>query len=301
MSSRSRGILARIAVCPKGCKNPATGKLFDVGQGGCDECVRFSRQTVAQQCVIGAKLIEAENERLHAEASSAIPMPTSPNKEAKKLATDAQSILVSMEHASKQAARDISKPKQPIQKGGQGAKKPNRDETEFDLVDETLIETAVVGVEVEIRPSPGMGDGLFTMMRLSKGKRGADYMGHRLFKDGTTAMFCKKTETLLANLPAAERDILLLCNKLDKWSLNVGNKPFAATHIPKFHLRSSVPCQVPKQRWLQRGLCHERIQKTKLQTGLVSAEKPFGFISNLQLLQWIRSQWRLRRGLSRIA
>jgi hypothetical protein len=40
------------------------------------------------------------------------------------------------------------------------------------------------------------------MMRLRKGKRGADYMGHRLFKDGSTAMFCKKTETLSANLPA---------------------------------------------------------------------------------------------------
>ena len=70
MSSRNRGILARVALCPTGCWNPATGKLFDVGHGGCDECVRFSRQTVVQQCVIGARLIEAENERLHADATT---------------------------------------------------------------------------------------------------------------------------------------------------------------------------------------------------------------------------------------
>jgi hypothetical protein len=190
--SSRRGHLARVALCLTGCKNTA-GKLFDIGHGGCNECVKFKRQTVAQQCVIGARLIGAENERLREAAVSAIPMPTSPNKEAKQVAILAQNIHVSMQYAAEKASRDFSKQTQPIQKACQAAKKHGRDPSEFDLEDEKLFETAVVGVEVDIRPSFGMGNGLLIMVRLPKGKRGADYMGHRLFKDGSTAMFCKKT------------------------------------------------------------------------------------------------------------
>ncbi len=158
-------------------------------------------------------------------ASKAIPLPKLPNKEATRVALADQSIHVSMQHQHIQASRVIFvKPKPQKQK-------QKIQQEEFTLDDFTLIQSAVVGVEVDVRPSPGMGEGLFTIANLLKGKRVADYQGHRLFKDGSTAMFCKKTEAFLANLPAYERDILSACLKSDKWSLNVGSKPSALTNI----------------------------------------------------------------------
>ncbi len=119
--SSRRGQLARVALCPTGCKTTA-GRLFDVGKGGCDECYRFASQSVTQQIVTSDRLIKAENQMLRDAASKAIPLPTSPNKEATRVALAAQSIHVSMQHQHIQASRVIfvkpkpQKQKQKIQK-----------------------------------------------------------------------------------------------------------------------------------------------------------------------------------------
>jgi hypothetical protein len=228
MSTNRRGHLARVALCPKGCKATA-GKLFDIGNGGCEECHRFKSLSVVQQGATSARLIEAENRKLQAAAVSALPNPKSPNREATQVVLAAQIMHASSAHEQVQASRALFKapPKLVTHKKAVVV--------QCDLGDDALSETAVVGVEVDVRPSPGMGNGLFSTIALLKGKRVADYMGHRLFKDGSTAMFCKKTESLLAKLPAQERDILLPCNKVDKWSLNVGSKPSALTNIQSYH------------------------------------------------------------------
>jgi hypothetical protein len=77
---------------------------------------------VTQQIVTSDRLIKAENQMLRDAASKAIPLPTSPNKEATRVALAAQSIHVSMQHQHIQASRVIfvkpkpQKQKQKIQK-----------------------------------------------------------------------------------------------------------------------------------------------------------------------------------------
>ena len=138
--------MARVALCPTGCKNTA-GKLFDIGHGGCEECTEFNAQTVAQQGVIGARLIEAENEMLRAAAASAIPLPQSPNKEAKLVAISAQNIHASMLHASLQSSRygpNIVKPLSKV------AMKRRRDNESVECDDEKLgAAAAVLGSHAE--------------------------------------------------------------------------------------------------------------------------------------------------------
>jgi hypothetical protein len=233
MSSR-RGHLARVALCPTGCKNTA-GKLMDIGHGGCDQCVHFNKQGVAEQGVISARLIEAENEVLREAAAIAIPMPTSPNKEANAVVRAGQSFHASLLYEQKQASRlgaagecgdELTAEERKTKEAAElksatknaekdrreretKSKEAHRNESMFDLDPDTesaLKEVSIIGIEVEIRESIGKGRGAFAKVFAKKGKHLARYDGNRVDgATGETKMFCSRMKHLLTKVSPAKK------------------------------------------------------------------------------------------------
>ena len=93
-ASRKR-VAAREPFCPLGCKAPS-GVTHRIGSGSCDDCYKFNSQNVQQQGQTSIRLIAMEDELSRLSSLSAIPVPTSPSREARAVVSDAHGILASM-------------------------------------------------------------------------------------------------------------------------------------------------------------------------------------------------------------
>ena len=226
-------VSVRVPFCPTGCRNGA-GNIQPIGVGSCDQCVDFNKQGVQKQGEIASRLILAEDARLRQCALQAVPLPTSPNKEAKATIMAAQSFMMDCQHQArsglfptkhalhvaedseedeeaKQKTLKLKESKLARQQKAEEKKEQKRLEREYEKRDDfqaglededySLFEIAKYKSEVICKDAGALGNGVFTTADLKKGKSVSVYDGHRVLKNGKVQLQCPRMMELIRTQP----------------------------------------------------------------------------------------------------
>lgn len=144
-----------------------------------------------------------------------------PRSPLKMLQEDTSSFMATYAHAIASKSAASAQQSQGGQVANSSAKVNHPAPKQQSAVQDELNTCSVFGLDLEMKQTADKGRGIFVMVPVRKGKRVAEYMGNRHFKDGIVAMECHKMLDLIRHLPPAMQSKLSSLKHDATWSINV--------------------------------------------------------------------------------